>query len=395
MNNRMVICLVARRIWTHGLGGMETHCRSLAEELLRQGHTVYIVTTAHPNKQIQETQFGAHIHYLPKTPPGDYSQEWWRASCHWGKEHVNALGVEAILSMSLAGQSMVGIPNGPPFFLIVHGCGWRQLKSFWHDSRGWRRLIEFPRAAVWVMAEMPRWRSALRKATGVLAVSHELCWQLRGYRTDFVPNVVDTMRLCPDPSRRAETRAALGISDTDLVALMVGTVNWQKGVDLGLRACADVAAERRELRAVVVGEGPILGALARWARAEAPHLSVGFLGSQPNEVLPRYYAAADIFLFPSRRQEGLPTTVLEAMATGLPVIATRSGGTPTAVRDGETGLLTSIDDSRGFTEALRTLVNDPARRQTLGAAGRRVAEGTFDVRIVVARLVEIMKGAHC
>lgn len=391
MNNRMVICLVARRIWTHGLGGMETHCRSLAEELLRQGHTVYIVTTAHPNKQIQETQFGAHIHYLPKTPPGDYSQEWWRASRHWGKEHVNALGVEAILSMSLAGQSMVGIPNGPPFFLIVHGYGWRQLKSFWHDSRGWRRLIEFPRAAVWVMAEMPRWRSALRKATGVLAVSRELCGQLRRYRTHFVPNVTDTTRFSPVPSSRAEIRTALGISETDLVALMVGTVNWQKGVDLGLRACAEVAAEMRGLRVLLIGDGPTLGPVTRWARTEAPHLLVSYLGPKRNDELPPYYAAADVFLFPSRRQEGLPTTVLEAMATGLPVIATRSGGTPTAVRDGETGLLTSIDDSHGFTEALRTLVHDPARRQTLGAAGRRAAEETFDVRIVVAQLVEIMR----
>ncbi|MEE8121524.1 MAG: glycosyltransferase family 4 protein, partial [Anaerolineales bacterium] len=392
MNNRMVICLVARRIWTHGLGGMETHCRSLAEELLRQGHTVYIVTTAHPNKQIQETQFGAHIHYLPKTPPGDYSQEWWRASRHWGKEHVNALGVEAILSMSLAGQSMVGIPNGPPFFLIVHGCGWRQLKSFWHDSRGWWRLIEFPRVAVWVMAEMPRWRSALRKAAGVFAVSRELCDQLRRYRTHFVPNVVDTTHFRPNPVARATTRSALGISDADLVALMVGTVNWQKGVDLGLRACAEVAAEMRGLRAVVIGDGPTLGALARWARTEAPHLPLSFVGSRPNEELPPYYAAADIFLFPSRRQEGLPTTVLEAMATELPVIATRSGGTPTAVRDGETGLMASINDSRRFTEALRTLAHDSARRQALGAVGRRTAEEAFDVRIVVARLVEIMKG---
>ncbi len=391
----MVICLVARRIWTHGLGGMETHCWSLTEELVRQDHTVHILTTSHPSGLTEETQLGAHIHYLSGTPSGDYSRAWWRESRVWGVEHFGMLGVEAVLSMSMAGQAMVEIPNAPPLFLVIHGYGWPQLKSFWHDSRGLAKVLNFPRDAVWLLGKTLSAQSTLRKAAGVLAVSHELCWQLRGYRTDFVPNVVDTMRLCPDPSRRAETRAALGISDTDLVALMVGTVNWQKGVDLGLRACADVAAERRELRAVVIGEGPTLGALARWARAEAPHLSVGFLGSQPNEVLPRYYAAADIFLFPSRRQEGLPTTVLEAMATGLPIIATRSGGTPTAVRDGETGLLTSIDDSRGFTEALRTLVDDPARRQALGVAARRVAEETFDIRIVVARLVEIMKGAHC
>ncbi len=149
------------------------------------------------------------------------------------------------------------------------------------------------------------------------------------------------------------------------------------------------------LRAVVVGDGPALGALAHWARTEAPHLAVSYLGPKPNEELPPYYAAADVFLFPSRRQEGLPTTVLEAMATGLPVIATRSGGTPTAVRDGETGLLTSIGDCRGFTAALQTLIHGHVRRQALGAVGRRTAEEAFDVRIVVARLVEIMKGERC
>ncbi len=390
----MVVCIVARRIWTHGLGGMEMHCLSLAGELVRQGHIVHVVTTAHPSGRKEDTHLGAHIYYLQGTPPGDYSGPWWNASRAWGQEHFGKLGVEAILSMSAAGNAMARLPNAPPLFFIIHGHGWPQLKSYWHDSRGLRKIVRFPLDAVRIFASILWGLRALRKAAGVLGVSQELCDQLRRYRTYFLPNAVDIDRFRPDTIRRADTRTALGYSDTDLVALMVGTVNWQKGVDLGLRACADVAAERRELRAVVIGEGPTLGALARWARAEAPHLSVGFLGSQPNEVLPRYYAAADIFLFPSRRQEGLPTTVLEAMATGLPIIATRSGGTPTAVRDGETGLLTSIDDSGGFTEALRTLVDDPARRQALGVAARRVAEETFDIRIVVARLVEIMKGAH-
>lgn len=391
----MVVCLVARRIWTHGLGGMEIHCQSLAGELTRQGHVVHIVTTAHPNGRTEEVQLGARIYYLPGTPPGDYSRAWWCASRRWALEHLDALGVESILSMSAAGKAMAGLPNAPPLFFIIHGHGWPQLKSVWHDSRGLWKVVRFPPDAVRVLASIPWGWHALRKAAGVIAVSQELCHQLRRYRTHFVPNVVDTSRFRPDPARRAETRAGLGMADADMVALMVGTVNWQKGVDLGLRACAEVAAGAPGLRALVVGDGPVLDALARWARTKAPHLPVSFLGPQPNDALPRYYAASDIFLFPSRRQEGLPTTVLEAMATGLPVVATRSGGTPTAVRQGETGLLTSINDSRGFAAALRTLIRDPARRRALGAAGRRVAEEMFDVRPVVARLVEIMGRARC
>lgn len=390
----MVICVVARRIWTHGLGGVETHSRSLAAELVRQGHTVHVVTTSHPNRRAEETQLGAVIHYLPGTPPGEYSWAWWKVSRRWGLERFKALGVESILSQSAAGRAMARIPNVPPLFFIIHGYGVPQLKSVWHDSRGLRKVVTFPRQAVRVLMRTLLVRRPLQKAAGVIAVSRELSDQLRRYGARFVPNMVDTAWFCPDPTLRVETRAALGLSDVDLVALMVGTVNRQKGVDLGLRACAEVGAEAPPLRAVVIGGGPALDTIARWARTEAPHLAASFVGPQPNEALRRYYAASDIFLFPSRREEGLPTTVLEAMASGLPIVATRAGGTPTAVRDGETGLLTSVGDARGFAAALRMLVHDPARRQALGAAGRRVAEEMFDARIVVARLVEILREAR-
>lgn len=391
----MTVCLVARRIWTHGLGGMETHCRLLTQELSRQGHTVHVLTTAHLSGRTEETLAGARIHYLPETPPGDYSRQWWRASRCWAQEYLEALGVDSILSMSMAGAAIAGIPNAPPLFLIIHGYGWPQLKSFWHESSGLRKVVVFPRAALRILASMIGSRSVLRSAAGVLAVSRELCWQLRRYRTHFMPNVVDTSQFRPDPARRAETRAALGISDTNLVALMVGTVNRQKGVDLGLQACADVAAQAPGLRAVVVGDGPAREALSRWARAEAPHLTVSFVGAQPHEALPAYYAAADIFLFPSRRQEGLPTTVLEAMATGLPAVATHSGGTPTAVRHGENGIVVRIGDAHGLAAALRMLIQDTARRRALGAAGLRAAREIFDVRKVAGQLVEIMRGARC
>lgn len=389
----MVICIAARRIWTHGFGGIETYCRSVSEELVRQGHTVHVVTTSHPSGRTEEMYQGAHIYYLQGTPPGDYSRVWWNASRTWGQKHFGPLRVEAILSMSMAGQVMAGIPDAPPLFPVIHGYGWPQLKSFWNDSRGLRKVLKFPRDAVWLLARTLSAQYTLRKAAGVIAASQELYWLLRRHRTHFVPNMVDTTKFRPDPVARAATRSALGIADGDLVALMVGTLNWQKGFDLGLRACAEVATEARELRVLVVGDGPIRDVLARWARTEAPHLAVSFVGAQPNEVLPPYYAASDIFLFPSRREESWPTLVMiEAMATGLPLIWTRPAGTTPVVRDQETGLLTSINDLRGFTKALRILVDDPAHRQALGVAARRVAEETFDIRSVVGRLVEIMNG---
>ena len=204
----MVVCIVARRIWTHGVGGMETYCRLVAEELVRQGHTVHVVTTSHASQYAEDTQQGAHIHYLQDTPPGDYSHAWWQASRAWSQEHFGKLGVEAILSISMAGQSMVEIPDAPPLFLTIHGYGWRQLRSFWHDSRGYQKLVKFPREAVWLLVNTLSAQKTLRKAAGVIAASQELYWLLRRYRTHLVPNMLDTSRFRPDPVARAASTSS-------------------------------------------------------------------------------------------------------------------------------------------------------------------------------------------
>lgn len=390
----MIVCLMARRIWTHGLGGMEEHCRNLTAALVRQGHVVHVLTTAHPDGPKQETAYGATVCYLPALPPGDYSRAWWRESRRWAAENLSRLGVDVVVSMSGAAAGLVGLP-GPPIYTIVVGWGWNQLRSFWHDSQGWRRLIDLPRAALWLLTMLPRSRALLRASARVLAVSAEIERQLRGYRVTRLANFVKVSEFDEDPAARAEIRAALGLSDEDCVAIMVGTVNRQKGVPMGLRACAMVAREHPELAVVVVGGGPTAAEIEGEARRRCPHLRVAFVGPRPHAEIPRFYAAGDVFLLPSLRQEGLPTTILEAMASRLPIVAMRAGGTPSGVTDGETGLLVPLGGVRAFAEALRAIVGDPQRRAAMGKAGRARALAEFDEEVVVPRLVAIISGAPC
>lgn len=390
----MIVCLVARRIWTHGLGGMEEHCRSAAMELVRQGHAVHVLTTAHPDGRTEETAYGAAIHYLAGTPPGDYSRAWWRESRGWARENFPRLHVDAVLSMSAAAGGLVGLA-GPPIFTVIVGWGLNQLRSFWHDSTGWRRLIDFPRSALWLLGVLPRSRALLRASARVLPVSAEIERQLRGYRVCRMPNFIDTSEFAENPAARAEVRARLGLTDQDCVALMVSTVTPQKGVHLGLAACAAVAREHPELAAVVVGGGPAAAEIEAEARRQWPHLRAAFVGPRLHDEVPRFYAAADVFLLPSLRQEGLPTTIVEAMASRLPVVAMRAGGTPSGVTDGETGLLVPLGDVRAFSEALRALVADPDRRLAMGKAGHARALAEFDRAVVVSRLVSVMGGGPC
>jgi glycosyltransferase involved in cell wall biosynthesis len=390
----MIICIVARRIWTHGLGGLEEHARAAAAEMVRQGHTVHVLTTAHPDGRGHETAYGASVHYLCGTPPGDYSRVWWRKSRRWAREQFPRLGVEAVLSLSMAGYGLVGL-GGPPIYTILTGWGFNQLRSYWHDAAGWRRFFEFPRSLVSVALAMPKARALLRASERVLPVSEEIERQVRRYRVCRIPSFVDTRALAAATARRAEVRAQLGLSGADCVALMVSTLTRQKGVHLGLEACAEVARDHPSLVAVVVGEGPMAEELATHARRAAPHLRVLFVGPRPHDEVARYFGAADIFLLPSLRQEGLPTTILEAMAVGVPVVAMRAGGTPSAVGDGETGVLVPLGNVAAFTTALRALTSDPRRREAMGRAARARALAEFDQPVVVRRLVAIMNGGRC
>jgi len=374
---------------------MEEHCRNLTVELARQGHTVHLLTTAHPDGRPREAAYGAELHYLPGTAPGDYSRAWRRESRRWARDNFRRLGVNAVLSMSVAAYGLVDI-GGPPTYTIVHGWGPGLLRGDWHDVRGWRRLIDFPRAARWQAAVWLRGRPLLQGSERILAVSHAVARQLRRYRrVSLLPNCVDTSQFLPSEADRGRVRAELGLGADDPVALIASTVTWQKGVHLGLEACRTVARDHPGLAAVVAGDGPAAAPIEAWLRRTAPGLRVRFLGARAHDDLPPVFAAADVFLLPSLRAEGLPTSVLEAMSSGLPIVAMRAGGTPTAVVDGGTGLLVRQGDLAAFTEAVRALVGDPDRRRALGRAARVRALAEFDRTVVVRRMVELLNGARC
>jgi len=229
----------------------------------------------------------------------------------------------------------------------------------------------------------------------VICVSPEIAHQLRRYRACYLPGLVEPTEFRADPAARATLRARLGLSDADCVGLVVGTVSRQKGVHLALEASAAIAREHPAFALVVIGGGPAAAGVEADARRLAPHLRAFFLGPMDHAALPPYFAAADMLLFPSLRQEGLPTVVLEAMSAGLPVVAMRAGGTPAAVADGSTGLLVPLGDVRGFTEAARVLARNPDRRRALGRAGRERVEREFQGDVVIPRLVKILAGDPC
>lgn len=161
-----------------------------------------------------------------------------------------------------------------------------------------------------------------------------------------------------------------------------------KGHDVLLDACELVADRAPSLRVVIAGVGELRTHLEQRV-ATLPTGTVQLLGFVSE--MPAFMAACDALAFPTSpiRDEGFGFVALEAMAAGKPVLATAVGPIPEVVVDGVTGMLVEPDSPRALSEALLALVDDPARRRTMGCAGRERARQEFSVARMVERTVRV------
>jgi len=241
--------------------------------------------------------------------------------------------------------------------------------------------------------EEPRRRTYLRRlayqaADRVLSVSCQLRdhhAQRTGYpaaKIEVIHNGVDTRRFSRDAAIRARIRTQLGLTSEDYCIGCVGSLLPVKDQMTLLRALAIVAETRQDWRLLLIGEGPDRGALEAFVNRHSWKHRVSFRGisNRVEDLL----KAMDVCVLPSIT-EGISNSLLEAMATGLPVIATEVGGNPEVVRDRETGLLFPVRDFSKLAEQLLSLCRDPEMRATLGDAAVRSVRQKFSLDSMVCK----------
>ncbi len=203
-------------------------------------------------------------------------------------------------------------------------------------------------------------------------------------RIDVVPSGIDPPAAFT-AAARSDLRRNLGIQEADTVAVTVAALSPGKGHRDLLRAMVAVSPRAPSLKLWIVGEGPLRAELEREGRLLGLEGSVQFLGFRTD--IQALLQAADFFCL-ATRHEGLGSSILEAMAAGLPVVATRVGGIPEIVEDGRTGVLVPLSDPAAFAESLERMASDPGLRVRMGELARaraglfgadRTAEGTYGV----------------
>ena len=239
-----------------------------------------------------------------------------------------------------------------------------------------------------------RW--ALGRARLLTGCSPELVERVRALgfpaeRSRVIPYGVDVAAFSPAPERRCLWRQRLGIPESAPLLLGVGRMATKKGFQVLMEVLPALLGENPELRVVLAGGGDLLDRFRTAARpwGDRVHLP----GPVLRDTLPDLYRAADLFVLPAVHDgkgnvDGLPNVILEAMASGLPVVASGISGIPLAVEDGRTGRLVPEGDPEALLGALRELLADPARRRGMGEGGRRKAEAELTWDAVAARYRE-------
>jgi phosphatidylinositol alpha-1,6-mannosyltransferase len=245
-------------------------------------------------------------------------------------------------------------------------------------------------------------RQLLEGASVFVAISQWTADYTRRILSELgLPRQADSVRVVPlgtDPEQfqpgvsTTQIRRTYGLAGGPWI-LTVARLDWHKGFDTVIRALPAVRAMHPNVRYAIAGVGEARPYLERLVADLQLGDAVRFLGFVPEADLPALYNAADVFALVSRRYdllvEGFGIAVMEASASGVPVVAGREAGLIDAVRDGETGLLVDPYCPTAVAEGLNRLLADAALRKRLGAAGRRAVETYFNWDRVVRDIEDI------
>ncbi|MCE5252020.1 glycosyltransferase [bacterium] len=243
-------------------------------------------------------------------------------------------------------------------------------------------------------------RFAASQATYIFSPSPDLTARLRAIGIDtrkcgLVPNTVES-----DFSANVtgadvhRLRGRLGIPPNNRIVLAMGRMVHVKGFTYLLDAFRTIAAGHEHVTLVLAGGGVLFDEMKEYAARLGLENRVVMPGAVMRDEGPVYFRMADLLVVPSIRHEsgavdGLPVVVPEAMAAGLPIVASNVGGIPVLVRDGITGILVSERDTAALAEAIGRLIGNDELRNTLGSRSRRVIERSVNYDTVAEYMTSV------
>jgi len=360
--------------------------RPLIERLEAEGYEMHLACSAdrHARHLKQE---GLRVHEIEISRSLlsiSHVRSFWQIVQLLRREQFDVVHVHTPIA-SVLGRVAARICKVPFIVYTAHGFYFHEGMKRWM-----RRLI------IWIERWLGSWATDLLltvsredRETAIrerIMPSDSVAWIGNGVRSD---------RFAPSASC---DRAEWGLNAADLVVGYVGRFVREKGLVELLDAVAELRRTRKEVKLLLVGGeavgdrgGAVGSKLKAWLRARGLVDATVITGFQ-EDVAP-YYGMMDIFVLPSYR-EGFPMTILEAMASGLPVVASEIRGCREEVIHGKTGILVPPGSRDALADAIERLLSSPPMRASMGALGRAVVREQFEEAEIVERQVRLLAKHH-
>lgn len=356
------------------LGGVESHVLELSKQLKKKGHEVLVVTT-----KLEGTKERSVVEGIPVKRVEPLTIKF-------------STPVIPELSKSLSEED----------FDVLHSHSPPPLLSFFGLRNAKKRDIPFV-LTYHCDLEIPHIFGPLivslyKRTIGTYTVSQadkiitttstygatsRVVWQ---EDADIIPNAVDTHRFNPN-NDGTWVREKLGIDEDEKLVMYVGRIVYHKGLEYFVRSAKHLGSEVKHL---LVGTGDFRPELERIIEEEDLEDKVIFAGRVPNEDLPDYYAAADVFVLPSvSRLEAFGIVALESMASGTPVIVSDIPGVREVIVEGEHGLLCEPMNPEDLAGKIRTILNNPEMAEKMGKNGRKRVVNKFTWEKVADDIMDV------
>ncbi|MGZ9165182.1 MAG: glycosyltransferase family 4 protein [Anaerolineales bacterium] len=367
------IAMLIQKYYPH-VGGAERQIQRLVPHLQTRGFEVCIITRHEPGLSRFEMVNGAPVYRLVCPGPKPLAAFFYIGSAFLllSRLRPDLIHAHEVLSPASAALLAKRFYGWPVIVKVLRG-----------GMRG--DIDKLKRRPFWKQ----RFRALCQGVDSFVVISHEIDQELTALgvpsqKRAFIPNGVDTETFAPlTDSHKKNLRAELLLSADGPLVLYLGRLTSEKRVDHLISIWPTMRSAFPQAQLLIVGAGPEEPRL-RTQSMSIP--GVEFTG-QVNDPL-SYLQAADLFVLPSAT-EGLSNSLLEAMSTGLPVLATSVGGTPDVITHGENGYLIPPDDPPALETGLIDLLANPSLCAHMGAQGRRRIQTDFSLESVANRLAAL------
>ncbi len=384
-------------------GGIGTYVYNLAKVLSRFGHEISVFVRKEKFSRLESSSDGIHIYEVPWVyAPIVFSTSFGKNAIQKLQEIGTSFDVVYLQCPYASLDKDCFAKINAPVVSIMHGT-WRGERNCLKLDQ---QLLRSPSDISMLLTSrfLEKYeRLAMKKSAAVITISQYCAKELLSYgmretevsrKLTVIPNGVDTTLFRPASStdEREKLRARYGIGPEDQMLLFVGRLVSRKGVDVLLHSLALTISKGSALnpKLVVVGTGPLEKRLKEQAMRLGIWGRVVFTTVSRDEDLIQHYAASDLFVFPSY-YEGFGIVLLEAMACGLPVLASNASAIPELVIEGETGSLVNPGDSIALSEKLIYLLKHSDLRIEMGKAARTLALANYDWNTIAQRTAAVFE----